>query len=203
MHELSDGTRRDISVLERWMAQRLAELIDRTETEKDNILRETAAKECEDLVLKLWSKRKSWPSGGPLSSIMPTLNRLLGDNDLYYHNFFGKEPDTSGLIGKLIRIHEREMNLFLSNPNVAATKAVAEASAEMLDLFIDDLSEDERQVLDFVIMHGQDESPHLEDHELHEIIYKSKDNFKRLTKERNDLLDQVWGNDSPNDQDTN
>ncbi|GAB4043207.1 hypothetical protein [Spirosoma jeollabukense] len=173
--------------------------MDRVETATDATIQESAAKECEELILKLWEKRNSWPSGGPLSPILPTLNRLFSDPDEYYHPFFESESDTAGVVGQLIKLHKREMRLFLSNPNLAVSKEAAEASAETLESLTDDLTDDERRAFQFALIERLSESEtsdpetqlELNEEDLQNIIYQSKDNFELLTKDRAELIKQV------------
>ena len=181
------------------MSHRVAELMDRVESATDVTIRESAAKECEELILKLWEKRNSWPSGGPLSPILPTLNRLFSDPDEYYFPYFERESDTTGLVGQLISLHAREMRLFLSDPNLAVSKEAADASAETLESLTDNLTDDERRAFQFALIERLSESEtsdpetqlELNEEDLQNIIYQSKDNFELLAKDRAELIKQV------------
>jgi len=181
------------------MSHRVAELMDRVELATDATIRESAAKECEELILKLWGKRNSWPSSGPLSPILPTLNRLFSEPDEYYHPFFESESDTSGVVGQLIKLHKREMRLFLCDPNLAVSNEAAEASAETLELLNNELSDDERRAFQFTLIERLSENEtvdpetqlELNEEEIQHMIYQSKDNFERLAKDREELIKQI------------
>jgi hypothetical protein len=51
--------------LGRWMAHRLAELMDRAESAKSQAKREEARVAATDLVVRLWDHRAGWPKGWP------------------------------------------------------------------------------------------------------------------------------------------
>lgn len=207
MHEL--GRDKEVSVLERWMSQRIAELISRTESSIDDVARETAAKECEALILKLWSKRYSWPSGSPLSPIMPTLKRLFTEPNIYYRRSFNNDSDKQGLISQLIKLHEREMRLFLDSPNITISEEVSDIAEDTLDTFLDYLTEDEIEALDFVIIpkleesgsNSNEEDTDSSNHELQVEINKFKDSFEKIAKEREKLMNIALGIQSKDDND--
>lgn len=59
------GLENSNDTLGRWMAHRLAELMERAEQATEDADREAARKEATDLVLRLWDHRSSWPHGWP------------------------------------------------------------------------------------------------------------------------------------------
>jgi hypothetical protein len=69
---LADST----DTLGRWMAHRLAELIDRAEHERSAKAREAAAAAASDLVLRMWRHRSAWPQGWPPKSSVAVLRAL-------------------------------------------------------------------------------------------------------------------------------
>lgn len=207
VHELD--SHKNLSVLERWMSQRIAELISRTESSTDDVVRETAAKECEELILKLWSKRYSWPSGSPLSPIIPTLKRLFTEPDIYYRRSFNNDADKQGLISQLIKLHEREMRLFLDSPNITISEEVSDIAEDTLDTFLDYLTEDEIEALRFVIIPkleepvsgSSEEEADSSNHELQVEINKFKDSFEKIAKEREKLMNIALGIQSNDEND--
>ncbi len=58
----------DVPLLARWMALRIAELIQKMEAAADATAREDAARACADLVLRVWEARSNWPQGWPPES---------------------------------------------------------------------------------------------------------------------------------------
>jgi hypothetical protein len=55
----------DATLLARWMAFRIAELMQRVDQEIDAAGRERAAQQCADLILQVWRARTRWPQGWP------------------------------------------------------------------------------------------------------------------------------------------
>lgn len=176
------------------MAQRVAELIRKVELTTDEVQREVAAKECTELIFRLWEKRDTWPSGGPLADIYPTFKRLFGSRD-YYHRFLEDEQDTTGIVGKLIALHEREMKLFINSPNVAVEPKIIEASQAKLELYTDQLTEEERELLLFTAqrMIEEDSEEDLSSTgEVEHILHKTQDTFERIEKERLALIEEAF-----------
>jgi hypothetical protein len=143
---LSDGN----SVLGRWMAHRVAELMERTETAATASGREEAAHECQTLIMDLWSQRNNWPMGGPLRKMMPTLERLLGESNHRYH-WSNRPDDDSGLIGKLMLLHEREMHFFRLALQAGLDSEASDSGAELLEQHLYDLNDDELQAITFIV----------------------------------------------------
>lgn len=59
------GLENSNDTLGRWMAHRLAELMERADAAMEDADREVARKGATDLVLQLWNHRSSWPHGWP------------------------------------------------------------------------------------------------------------------------------------------
>ncbi len=75
VHELGLANSND--TLGRWMAHRIAELMQRADAASDDAVRELTRKEASDLILRLWSHRSSWPRGWPpkASAAIETVSR--------------------------------------------------------------------------------------------------------------------------------
>src|SRR4051812_43936360 len=69
--------------LGRWMAHRIAELMERAEQAEDKDDREEARRECADLILGVWSRRSGWPYGQPLVNIASTIKGLMTEPGPY------------------------------------------------------------------------------------------------------------------------
>ncbi|QHV96567.1 hypothetical protein [Spirosoma endbachense] len=195
IHELE--LNKESSILGLWMAQRVAELIRRVETTKDEAEREALAKECTELILKLWEKRNTWPSGGPLADIYPTLKRLFGPRNQYYSIFRNKNVGDTGLISKLAALHQREMKLFINSPNVATSPEIVKASNEKLELYIDHLSKEESQALLFTAgrlfeVENSEKDPGLAE-EMNQLLAKTQDTFTLIEQERLALIQEASG----------
>ncbi len=70
------GLDQSTDTLSRWMAHRVAELIQRAERARTKAVRDSAARECESLILRLWERRTSWPKGWPPPNAATALERL-------------------------------------------------------------------------------------------------------------------------------
>jgi hypothetical protein len=73
--------------LSRWMAHRVAELMERAERARTKAARGSAETDCEALILRLWERRTSWPEGWPPPSAATALERLASAEE---------EPDDFG-----------------------------------------------------------------------------------------------------------
>lgn len=183
------------NILGRWMAHRVAELIDRAEAAASDYEREEAKKECSDLILNLWQKRNVWPNGGPFSTLYPTFKRLFQPPSEYRHFF--EEPDTeeTGLVSKLMGLHQREMELFVTLPNVAASSAIVQASRETLTGYNDMLSDEERELLLFMARQEPDDNrtvvSTVSADELNSIIPKAYDSLEQIEQERLTLFKEA------------
>lgn len=70
------GLDQSTDTLSRWIAHRVAELMERAERARTKAARDSAARECESLILRLWERRTSWPQGWPPPSAARALERL-------------------------------------------------------------------------------------------------------------------------------
>ncbi|QUC62922.1 hypothetical protein IOD14_42620 [Streptomyces sp. A2-16] len=66
----------DSTLLSRWMALRIAQLMRDVEEADDASVREEAARTCEDLVLRVWEARSNWPQGWPPESARQVVSGL-------------------------------------------------------------------------------------------------------------------------------
>lgn len=174
------------------MAHRVAELIDRAEAATTNVEREAAKQECSDLILSLWQKRNFWPNGGPFTTLYPTFKRLFNPPSEYYR-FFNPDAEATGLLSRLIDLHQREMKLFVTLPNVAVSPALVQVSKETLTRYIDVLSDEEKELILFVARQETEgnagATPLAE--ELGPIISKTYDSLERIEQERLILLKEA------------
>jgi hypothetical protein len=65
-----------VDTLGRWIAHRIAELIERSQHLRTKMEREDAKRECTDLVLRVWERRKYWPHGQPLGELSTFIESL-------------------------------------------------------------------------------------------------------------------------------
>ena len=98
----------------RWMAHRIAELLDLSEKAKRKADRESAAREVEDLILGVWERRTSWPNGWPPESAA-RITELLADR---YPRYRSDEEQVSpspwlDALQRLERVQWRERQILL------------------------------------------------------------------------------------------
>jgi chorismate-pyruvate lyase len=74
------GLDNSVDTLGRWMAHRVAELIERAEHTQAETDKEAAKNECTDLILKLWERRYNWPHGQPLAEIAEFLEKFASES---------------------------------------------------------------------------------------------------------------------------
>lgn len=67
------------SLMARWMAHRIAELMQAADEAETDDERESARSKCTDLILRLWERRKHWPYGDPLQRVSETLSAIVGE----------------------------------------------------------------------------------------------------------------------------
>jgi hypothetical protein len=138
-------------VMGRWMAQRVAELMRRAETTADPVAKEAAERECQDLVIRLWESRESWPSDGPLGSVLPTLNALLAKAPDYRH--WRSQPEENqpvGWITQLLQLQRKELRHFCLAVRNQIPAPIMEALTKLLADHKADLSEEEVTVLYYI-----------------------------------------------------
>ena len=133
------------------MALRVAELLRRTEGTADALAKEGVERECQDLITRLWESRESWPSGGPLGSILPTLKVLLaGEPDYRSWRSRPDENQAIGLITNLLQLQRKELQHFCLAIHDRIPASTMEAMRLLLAEHENALSEEEANVLYFV-----------------------------------------------------
>ena len=133
------------------MAQRVAELLRRAEASVDPAVKEAAERECQDLIIRLWESRASWPTGGPLGSILPTLQTLLASEPDY--RYWRSRPEENQLIGwitNLLQLQRKELRYFCLAIRDQMPSPLREEMRQLLAEYRSDLSEEEANILYFV-----------------------------------------------------
>jgi hypothetical protein len=100
--------------LSRWMAHRIAELLDLSEKARRKADRQSAAREVEDLILRVWERRTTWPTGWPPETAA-RITELLEDR---YPRFRTDEEQVSpspwiDALQRLERVQWREKQILL------------------------------------------------------------------------------------------
>jgi hypothetical protein len=96
------------------MAHRIAELFDLSEKARRKADRESAAREVGDLILRVWERRTSWPTGWPPETAAH-LTELLSDRYPRYRSDEEQGSPSPWLdaLQRLERVHWREKQILL------------------------------------------------------------------------------------------
>ncbi|HMH24036.1 MAG TPA: hypothetical protein VK563_19765 [Puia sp.] len=137
-----------------WMAHYLSELIIHAEQETNAIKKKELEKECAEIILGLWEKRNSFPDViHPLSGLthaVEVIKAMMDDrsNDLYFTRFeYAESNSIWGNYMKTLRVAiEDSMRIALS----AGITLEARERNKILKLHKDYLSEEEREIMDFL-----------------------------------------------------
>jgi hypothetical protein len=100
--------------LSRWIAHRIAELLDVSKKARRKSDRERAAREVEDLVLRVWKERSNWPNGWPPETAA-RITELFADRYTRYRSHEEEKSPSPWLdaLQGLERVHWREKQVLL------------------------------------------------------------------------------------------
>jgi hypothetical protein len=134
-----------VDTLSRWMAHRIAELINNANKARRNAERETLKEKATNLILRLWERRSSWPQGWPPKTVALVLERLENNK----HVFGGYKERTGSpwldSLWKLDMIQSREHALWL---DAALADFDVEQERKTLEKHGLDLKEEEKNTLE-------------------------------------------------------
>jgi hypothetical protein len=142
---LEDGN----DTLGRWMAHRIAELMEKSEQADDEGAREESRRECSDLILRVWSRRSSWPYGQPLAHVASVLKGLAAEPNPYGRR--RREPEERswpGVIPSLDELLEDEQRLYR---DAAVAGVPKEESEAWLEDHKEEMSEEEIDSLESLL----------------------------------------------------
>lgn len=198
IHEWEDRP----TLMTRWMAHRIAELMqaaDDAETEEE---RESAQSKCTDLILRLWERRKHWPYGDPLQRVSETISAIVGEPN-FNEPSEPNQPSPSGKwesVFQEVQEHQRQEILVLLYAMSASMKLepskdwledhgglMAPKEKDLLDLFISLYEESSEE--DFEL--GFIEAPNFAtrpSEKRHKLV---KQSLEDLSKWRMSLLDDI------------
>lgn len=74
-----------MDTLARWMAHYLAEKMEKAESAPEGEAKESAQRECVELILRLWERRHAWPLAAPLKDVADRLDELLKPKPRYFN----------------------------------------------------------------------------------------------------------------------
>jgi DNA primase len=145
IHELKLG--REYDVLSRWMAHRIAELMDRAERSQTAEEREAAERECTDLIMKLWTHRASRTHSRPLAEIASFLEQLVSSVQVQHFQGPSNKKDNTwlGILPHLTHIQEREEEVCKA---AALAGLPLKRDKEWLQEHPNDLSDEEKHTIE-------------------------------------------------------
>ncbi|MDX5895209.1 hypothetical protein [Rubrobacter radiotolerans] len=145
---LEDGN----DTLGRWMAHRIAELMEKSEQAEDEGVREESRRECSDLILRIWSRRSGWPYGQPLAKIASALKDLAAERSRYIMR--PKEPKErswSGVLPLLEEIHRSEQWIYRDAALASIPPEDLDEAKSWLEEHGEDMPEEESGTLGRVV----------------------------------------------------
>lgn len=143
------GLEDSVDTLGRWMSHRIAELMERSEQAVAAEEKEAARRECSDLILQVWARRKYWPQGQPLNDLSRFINSLTPDSHPASHKeSVPPELNWVEALPLLRNLQEREDEVVL---NTAIADLELEQDQEWLENHPNELSEEERQTITWLV----------------------------------------------------
>lgn len=135
-----------VDTLGRWMAHRVAELMERAEQAKEGSEREAARRECVDLIMRLWAHRANHQHGRPLAEIARFLETFADPVPARHQVPPGLEKGSwIYVLHRIVQLGEREEEVCRA---AAIAEIPLEREREWLAEHRDDLSEDERTIIE-------------------------------------------------------
>lgn len=144
---LEDG----VDTLGRWMAHRVAELMQQAEQAETLAEHESAKQECSELILRIWKRRASLPYGRPLAEVAEFLRKFSSPPRFDRQITEPEEKTWDSILPMLEALQERE-------DNVCRDAAIADLSAEAIEKergwlkeHPEDLSQEESDTIEWLV----------------------------------------------------
>ena len=138
-----------VDTLGRWMAHRIAELIERAEQGETEAEREAAKRECTDVILSLWGHRAKFPFKPPLADIAKFLRNVTSDPPPPYWEK-PEPPDGTweSILPHLEKLQEREYSI-CRDAAIAEVHSLQER--EWLEEHREEMSDDECNIIKYLL----------------------------------------------------
>lgn len=182
------------------MSHYLAELIERAEQSDQGEQKETAKRECSDLIMKVWEKRKYWPQGQPLADLSRFLNSVApAPHTAHYKDNAEKELSWLEAVPRIRDLHWREDEVVL---DAAVADWNLDRDRDWLKEHPDELSEEERNTITWLISRQErmrfvyykiddQEAPNFADMSLEERTSLALSALNRVNSERQSIFASV------------
>jgi hypothetical protein len=138
-----------VDTLGRWMAHRIAELMEGAEQAETEAEREAAKRECTNVIIRLWEHRAKFPFKPPLADIAKFLKNLTSDPSPS-HWEKPKPPDGTwdSILPHLEKLQEREYRICR---NAAIAETSLEEEREWLEEHPQEMSDDECEIIKYLL----------------------------------------------------
>jgi hypothetical protein len=145
---LDDG----VDTLGRWMAHRVAELMQQAEQAETQVEKESAKKECSELILRIWERRASLPYGRPLAEVAEFLKKFTSNRPRFDRQ--RTEPDAKtwdSILPILEALQVREDNVCRDAAIADLSVEAIEKEREWLTEHPEDLSTEESDTIEWLV----------------------------------------------------
>lgn len=144
-----------VDTLGRWMAHRIAELMERAEQAETEAEREAAKREYTNVIIRLWEHRSKFPFKPPLADIAKFLRNLT--SDLPPSHWEKPEPPDgtwNSILPHLEKLQEREYSICR---NAAIAEISLEQEREWLEEHREEMSDDECDIIKYLLREQMDD----------------------------------------------
>lgn len=105
---------REMDTLGRWLAHYLAEKMEYSASAPEGATGEATRRECVDLILRLWERRRIWPLSAPLKDVADRLDELLAPKPRFFHATTKTSNPFLDLLHGLEELHHKETQICLA-----------------------------------------------------------------------------------------
>ena len=144
---LEDG----VDTLGRWMAHRVAELMQQAEQAETLAEQQSAKQECSELILRIWERRAFLPYGRPLAEVAEFLRNFTSSPPRFDRRRTESEEKTwDNILPILEALQVREDDVCRDAAIADLSAAAIEKQREWLTKHLEDLSPEESQVIEWL-----------------------------------------------------
>lgn len=138
-----------VDTLGRWMAHRIAELMERAEQAPTEAERETAKRECTNVIIRLWEHRSKFPFKPPLADIAKFLRNLTSDPPpSHWEKPEPHDGTWDSILPHLEKFHDREYRICR---DAAVAETSLEEEREWLEEHREEMSSDECDIIEYLL----------------------------------------------------
>lgn len=138
-----------VDTLGRWMAHRIAELMEQTEQAPTEAERESAKRECTDVIVRLWEHRMKFPFKPPLADIAKFLKNVTSDpSPCHWEKPELPDGTWNSILPHLEKLQERE---YIICRDAAVAEISLEKERELLNKHREQISDKECQIIECLL----------------------------------------------------